>query len=629
LSLFLIVIITNVVIYAKDFKYPVFMIPDSLKQNAVAVIRNYETSVFVYSPENMNVKVTRAVTVLNLNGDDYGSLELPYDTQCKIIFAKATIYDATGIEIKTFNQSDFYDYSPYDNTMYSDSRILKFKYVRNQYPYTVEYQYEYTYKGFLSLPNWLPIENYNVSVQTCKYTITIPNDYIIKTKQYNFSIIPDTISGDPKSKSLCWLVKDIKPIESEPYMPEFSEVFPFMRVVPEVFAYDGYYGSNASWKDLGSWRSGLITERDVIPVETYNEIKSMTDSIDDLKEKVKVIYCYLQKRTRYFNISFGIGGYQPIPAALVDKNGYGDCKALSNYTKSLLKALGINSYYTIISTNSNFDTTIVCQQSNHVILCVPVYTDTIWLECTNQTFPFNYLGNDMDGKYALLITEDGGKIVKTPCYTRDQNGQFQTAQVFVMPDGNASALVKTHYCGLQYDYIFGFNQLTIDEQKKELYEDRIDIPSFVMNKYEYTEDKNENPSAILNLDLSLNSYATINSKRMFLPLNLMNKWVTVEQMRKERTFPIYRKISYYDADTINYTIPEGYTIEFLPKNTLISGAFGEYSAQISFSNNVITYIRSLKMNKGTFPPEMWVEYSGFLKAIQTADNAKAVLVKNL
>src|SRR5690625_198168 len=87
--------------------------------------------------------------------------------------------------------------------------------------------------------------------------------------------------------------------------------------------------------------------------------------------KTRKIYQYIQDKVRNVSVQIGIGGWKPMPAMEVDKLSYGDCKALTNYTKVLLDALGIPSYYTVLYADSNtidIHEDFVSFQGNHVIL---------------------------------------------------------------------------------------------------------------------------------------------------------------------------------------------------------------------------------------------------------------------
>src|SRR5207244_663743 len=103
-----------------------------------------------------------------------------------------------------------------------------------------------------------------------------------------------------------------------------------------------------SWQELGKFQVQLNSGRDKLPDAVKQTVHQLTDQISDPKEKVRILYEYLQRNTRYISIQLGIGGFQPFDASFVASKSYGDCKALSNYMYSLLKEANIKSCYTQI-----------------------------------------------------------------------------------------------------------------------------------------------------------------------------------------------------------------------------------------------------------------------------------------
>jgi hypothetical protein len=82
-------------------------------------------------------------------------------------------------------------------------------------------------------------------------------------------------------------------------------------------------------------------------------------------------------------VQVGIGGWKPMLAGDVDRLGYADCKGLSNYTKALLKEIGVESNYAVIYGGrdiKSMDNEFSSVEGNHVVLCIPNDEKYIWLE---------------------------------------------------------------------------------------------------------------------------------------------------------------------------------------------------------------------------------------------------------
>ena len=615
--------------YGGDPKYPAASIPDSLKKDANAVIRDHRVAFRILSKSSASLYVYRAVTILNEKGKDFATEVIGYDKLSKVTSFSGSLYDAAGVLVKKAKNNQIIDQSAYDGfTLYSDNRVKAIELTHSSYPYTVEFEFTIDYKYLFDIPDYYILPDEKVSLEKGSLILEYPVELAPRYKLINAS--PQPVRRQAESKEILeWTFKNTSAVLFEPFGSAFF-LLPKIMVSPGAFKYDDYEGAMNSWDDFGRWISSLNKGRNDVPEPTKQHLKKITSGLTTREEKVKVIYEFLQNKTRYVGIQLGIGGYQPFQASVVDQTGYGDCKALSNYMVSMLEAVGVKSHYTLIYSDHNprpLYADFPSSQFNHAIVAVPNDQDTLWLECTSQTTPFGYMGRSTSDRKALLITDDGATLVNTIQYTAGQNKQSRTAEVHLDAAGNARASVKTTYAGTQYENNRLVSVLNgqYDEQKKWLH-NNIDVPAFDITSFSFVNRKEKVPSAVVSVEMSLNKYATANGKRMFLTPNLMNRSSYVPEKLEHRQTPVTRRFTYTDLDTIRYHLPEGIYPEFIPEPVNISSRFGEYESDFKVEEGVFIYTRRVKMNKGEFKPESYNELIDFYRGINKADNVKIVFL---
>jgi transglutaminase-like putative cysteine protease len=614
---------------AADPKYAVGDIPTELKEKMYAVVREQKIQYKILSTSSTTFTYRKVITILNSKAKQFATLSVHYDKFTSVKSIKATVYDKMGKEVKRLKQNEVSDQSTYDGfSIFSDDRIKTVNLSQGTYPYTVEMEYELEMKYLYSFPDFFLYYDDEVSAQVIEYSVVYPNN--LKPRYRLFKVNePKVAMLDGKNEEMLWQFINVIPDKFEPYSPPLHQVVPNLSVAPVDFDYGGYGGRMDSWKNYGLWQQKLNEGRGELAASTKREINELTAGIADKEEKARLVYNYLQNKTRYVSIQEGIGGMQPFPAALVDEVGYGDCKALSNYMVALLEEVGIKGYYTKIRAGENERDIIKnfpSHQSNHVIVAVPNASDTLWLECTSQTNPFGYLGTFTGDRFGLMVTEQGGKLVRTPAYKAEQNTQFRKATVNIDYSGNAVATIKTSYSGIQYET--GGLDFIIDrsDKQKEWIERNTQIPSFDIVSYSFRQQKEKIPVATVELELKLDRLASVSGKRIFFTPNLMNRFAPITQNLENRKNNVVISTAYVDSDTIHYKLPEDFYPEFLPVPVKLKNVFGEYESAFSLDQGKIIYIRRLKMNKGEFPAESYSELTDFYKAIIKADNEKIVLV---
>jgi Domain of Unknown Function with PDB structure (DUF3857) len=608
------ILLLSVDLFAAENKYPVSNIPDSLKNGMYAVVRE-ESNVFtILDKAHSNLQYRSVVTILKSTGRSNALLSVDYDKFTKIKSIKATVYDANGYVIKKAKASDFIDQSSISGfSLYEDNREKYIDLRQASYPYTVEFEYELELNYLLFIPSFYLFDDDEMSLQKKSYQLIYP---ISLKPRYKGTFVGEPIKRTvDDNESLLWTFENLIPQKFEAMSPSVEKYIPRILVAPVAFEYDGYAGTMDNWDNFGKWQLALNQGRDAILPETIEKVKHLTKDVRDDREKVKILYKYLQNKTRYVSIQLGIGGWQPFEAITVDKLSYGDCKALSNYMISLLKAADIKGYYTVIYGGSNPPTVLddfPKSYFNHVIVTVPLAKDTIWLECTNQQNPFGYLGNFTGDRTAMMVTENGASLIKTHKYKGDVNQQIRSAEVMIDANGNAQAKIQTNYTGLQIenDGLDNFVNKSADDQKKWV-QNNTAIPTFDILNFKLNMVDEDEPEINVSLALNLNRFASVSGKRLFFTPNLMNRSTYIPEKLKERKTNVVVKTGFVDIDTVRYKLPDNVYPEFLPEDQKHQSRFGEYESSFRMDKDGLLYIRKLKMKEGEYPASAYQELTDF------------------
>lgn len=609
--------------------FPVSAIPENLKKNASVVIRRENTAVEINKIDDVVYKKYSVITVLNKDAISYSIPRISYEKGDHVSNVKVTVYDEKGNKIKSYSKSDFTDIAANpQGSFYSDSRMLILPFTSSSFPYTVEFSYDLNDENTVFIPDFTPFYEYNVALEESNYNVVNKSGINLRSKIYespfNYSAVK--VKGDGENKSYSY--ENISAIDNGQLVPNPQRILPKVSFSLDKFNLEGRQGSMASWKEFGIWYyQNLLTPVSASTPQIKAEIASLNLS-GTTEEKVKRIYQYMQNRTRYIFVALGIGGWQPMLPDEVQKKGYGDCKGLTNYMKTLLDEAGIKSYYAIINSNSSpisFDKDFPKMAGNHVILTVPTEKGNIWLENTSQQIAFNHLSYSTTDRNVLTVKPDGIDIMQTPTYSSEESKEKQILNIKINPDKTITGIGKFSYTGNQYD--FNLMYLSLPEKEKmevikKVYStldfENLEIKDFNNNKNVASIDFNLNFKAI-------NYSKPVGSSYIFRAVPIYKETDFYEDSARE--LPFESRFSYQDEYEIVYELPQDYYIEELPKNGNVSSEFGSYIMTFEKQDNKLIVKRSIQINKGIFPKEKYNDYISFRKRIMNADNSKILMSK--
>ncbi|GAB3870014.1 hypothetical protein GCM10028824_18020 [Hymenobacter segetis] len=618
-------------------KYAVADIPAALREGASAVLRADDEVVTVKSAGRLVHTVHRVITVLDAAGDDFGRHgEYYYDLE-SLSYLRGAVYDADGRLLHQLRAAEIHDQGVGSNDLMTDVRVRYADLRQPQTPYTVEFDYETVSDNTLFYPHWQPQEAEGLAVQSATLRVTTPTALPLRYQERQLpagTAVAHTSTNGQETYE--WHLDNLPAVDEEEAAPPLATLTPSVAMAPGIFEVQGHKGSATSWQNLGRWSYELNAGRDVLPPATTAKVAALVSGITDPRIRAQRVYELLQGSTRYISVQLGLGGWQTFPASSVASNGYGDCKALSNYTMALLNAASVPAYVALVKAGSDepdIRADFPSTQFNHVIVCVPPakgsQADTLWLECTSQTEAFGYMGSFTGNRHALLLTPEGGKLVATPRYSTAENRQLRRLDLFLDATGSATATARTLRTGQEQDlYAQLMHGLGLVEQKKYI-TDRLKLPTFTLTKFNLTAaPAGPLPGVVENLALALPGFAPPSGKRVFINPNLLSRLPALPAQVGERQADLWLDHASLHADTVRLHLPAGFHPENLPAPVQLSTAYGTYASQYAtLPDGTIQYIRRLELKRGHLPKTAYAGYLDFRRKISVADKTQVVLLK--
>ena len=625
----LLLFVIQISAFAQDANLAVSLIPAELKENADAVVRLEKVDITISGIKSMSEKKTRIVTVLNESGLHTINAAEYYDKSTSVRSIEAVVYDQQGNQVKKFKRKDFNDYAISQGSIITDNRVLYLDYTPVQYPFTVVFTSETETSNTAFIFPWSAIDGAYTSTQKSEINISCNAALGLKHKEYNFE--GSSVKKQQVGNVLSYSAENIPAMKREDASPSYQKIFPYVMFGLDKFYLEGVEGRADSWESFGSWiYNSLLAGTDELPEETITKIKTVVGIETDPLKKAKLVYEYVQSKTRYISIQLGIGGWKPMKAKDVDRLGYGDCKALTNYTRALLKAVGVEAYYTIIygaSDKRDLKEDFVSMQGNHVILAIPDNGKLIWLECTSQVLPFGFQGDFTDDRLALVVKPEKSELVRTAIYEAKNNSQVCKGSYSISPAGSLAASFVMASKGTQYDNKYFLEYKSKDDRDKYYKSGLGHINNLKIKKAELKNNK-DNQEFTEDIAVEADGYCTKTGDKLIFAVNAFNQYSNIPQRYRNRKNPFEISRGFLDTDELTISIPEGFVMEAKPEDVTIKDKFGEYSVQFTaVESGKLIYKRSLLINEGYYANTDYEAYRLFREKIARNDNAKIVLVK--
>jgi hypothetical protein len=611
-------------------------------------------AVLLYAEDILNVQGNgkiksisrRAYKILRPTGREYGVISASYDGETKITGIRGWCIPAQGkdYEVKDKEVVETALLGIENGELATDLRTKFLRIPAADPGNIVGYEIEHEDRPYVLEDEWSFQEA--VPVREARYTLQLPPGWEFKTAWINHKPVAPSPVGN---NSWQWVATDVEALKHENDMPPWRGVAARM-VVALIPAGGGAQNKGfENWKEEGTWEAGLERGRRDASPEIKQKVAQLTATPPTQVGKMKALAQFVQHDIRYVAIELGIGGWQPHPAPDIFMHRYGDCKDKVTLMSSMLGEIGVESYYVSINTKRGAvtsETPASMGLFNHEIMAIhlpdgvrdealmatmvhPKLGKILFFDPTDEYTPFGQLRGALQGNHGLLVTLEGGELVKLPQLPAATSGVELTARLTLSPSGTLRGdVVETRLGDSGLWQRTALKSVTKSADQIKPIENLIShsLATFQITKATILNlNQTDQPFGYAYSFVAENYAKTAGNLLLVRPRVVGSRTSDILETKEPRKFPVEMPGPERDVDTFEITLPVGYEVDDLPPPVNVDYSFASYHSKTEVNGNTLKYTRTFEVKELSVPLNKVEDLKKLYRVIAGDERNTAVL----
>ncbi len=587
--------------------------------NAGAIILLDEVRYTVHDNHTMTTRIHRLIKVLNERGKRFGEVKLDYDSShqtVKVDLARTIKQDGAIVNVGKKSMRDLTPWSGFP--LYSNAKVKVISMPEVMAGSFIEYIATIESSELLNEDDFqfgVGLQSYEPQILQ-RIILDVPESRQINIKYLRLKDISPKLEQKDGRRVYTWEVKDMPEIISEPLMPPWADISPFIMV-----------SSFSDWAEISRWFQKLAKDQFQPDEAIKQKVAELTADAATPEEQARRIFNFVASEIRYVGLEYGVSGYKPHKATEIFKNKYGDCKDQATLLVSMLREVDVPAYLVLLSTRDNgrVEEDIPMLQFDHCIVAARLGDRLVWLDPTCDTCGLDDIPDGNQKRRTLVMFEDGARFITSPQVAPEKNKMLKQVELKIKADGSVNGSSKLITAG-DYSVSYRGFKYTKPIKRKHMLQGLVNgmYPGGKLLDYSFTGLEEMDGPVTISLNYTGPSYLkTAGDLRLFQLPGIGSSARAVS--REDRTYPIqFGSTSWTEVHT-TIKIPPEYKVRYLPEEIKLELPAVSYWSYYEQRDGAIYYFKRNIIKKVEIPVADYQQYKEYREKIAQETDQQIIL----